>query len=99
MWLKEEGYVEKVRNWWGSFSFVGSPSIVLAKKLRALKGVIKRWNLEEFGNVGARNKEWTEELELLDRNEEGRGLSEEEKERRRVLARDLEASLLQEEIS
>jgi hypothetical protein len=38
-------------------------------------------------------------LKLLDRFEEDRGLFEEEKERRRVLAKDLEASLLQEEIN
>ena len=99
MWLKEEGFVENVRNWWGSFSSVGSPSFVLAKKLRALKGEIKRWNLEEFGNVGARNKERAEELEWLDRNKEGTGLLEKEKERRRVLAIDLEASLLLGKIS
>jgi hypothetical protein len=97
MWLKEEGFVEKVRNWWGFFSFLGSSSFVLAKKLRALKGEIKRWNLEEFGNVEARNKAWTEELKLLDRTKEGRGLSKEKV--RRLLATDLEASLLQEEIS
>jgi hypothetical protein len=35
-------------------------------------------------------------MKLLDRYEEDRGLSEEEKERRRVMAKDLEASLLQE---
>jgi hypothetical protein len=98
MWLKEEGFVDKVRNWWASFSFRGSASFILAKKLRALKGEIKRWNLEVFGNVGARNKAWAEELEILDRFEEERGLSEEEKERRRVLSSELEASLLQEEI-
>jgi hypothetical protein len=51
-----------------------------------------------FGNVGVRNKAWAEELESLDRIEEVRRLSEEEKERRRLLASDLEASLLQEEI-
>jgi hypothetical protein len=51
MWLKEEDFVEKVRRWWGSFSFWGSPSFVLAKKLRVLKGEIKRWSIEEFGNV------------------------------------------------
>jgi hypothetical protein len=78
---------------------MGSPSFILAKKLRALKAEIKRWNLEVFGNVGARNMAWAEELEMLDRSEEGRGLSEEEKERRRVLASDMEASLLQDEIS
>jgi hypothetical protein len=99
MWLKEEGFVEKVRSWWGSFSFWGSPSFVLAKKLKALKGEIKRWSIEEFGNVEVRNKAWAEELKVLDRIEEERGLSEEEKERRRALATDLEVSLLQEEIS
>jgi hypothetical protein len=55
--------------------------------------------LEVFGNVGAINKVWAEELELLNRSEEVRGLLEEEKERRRLLSSDLEASLLQEEIS
>jgi hypothetical protein len=47
-----------------------------------------------FGNVGTRNKAWAEELESLDRSEEERGLSEEEKERRRLLASELKASLL-----
>jgi hypothetical protein len=93
IWLKEEGFVNKVRSWWSSFSFMGSPSFVLAKKLRALKGEIKRWNKEVFGNVGARNKTWAEEPELLDRFEEVRRLSKEDKERRRILVSDLEASL------
>jgi hypothetical protein len=52
-----------------------------------------------FGNVGVQNKAWVEELELLDRSELIRGLSEEEKERKRLLTSNLEASLLQEEIS
>ena len=99
MWLKDEGFVDKVRSWWSSFSFMGSPSFILAKKLRALKGEIKRWNREVFGDVGARNKAWSEELELLDRSGEVRRLTVEEKERRRLLVSDLEASLLQEEIS
>ena len=70
----------------------------MAKKLQALKGKIKKWNIEVFGNVEIRNKAWAEELELLDSYEEGRGLSEEEKERRRELVTGLEAFLLQEEI-
>ena len=80
-------------------TFEGSPSFVLAKKLQALKGEIKKWNSEVFGNVGARNKAWAEELELLDSYEEDKGFSEEGfQERRRGLVSDLEASLLQEEI-
>jgi hypothetical protein len=98
MWLKEEGFVDKVRDWWGSFSFDGTPSFVLAKKLQALKRKIKEWNSEVFGDVGARIKAWAEEVKSLDSFEEIRGLSDEEKERRSRLVSDLEGSLLQEEI-
>jgi hypothetical protein len=97
--LKEEGFVDKVRSWWSSFSFMGSPSFILAKKFRAFKGEIKRWNREVFGNMGAHNKAWAEELDLLDKSEEVRRLSEKENERRKLLALDLETSLLQEEMS
>ena len=94
MWLKEESFVEKVRNWWDLFHFFGSPSFVLAKKIRALKWEIMRWNLEEFGDVGARNKANYEKLKLLDRTEEGRHLTEEEKARRDRISREVEASIL-----
>jgi hypothetical protein len=99
MWLKEEGFVEKIRIWWDSFQFYGTPSFVLAKKLRALKGEIKKWNMEEFGHVRERHKASSEVLKLLDRIEEGRQLTGEEKTGRRQLSRDLEATLLQEEIN
>ena len=37
MWLKTEGFVDRVQTWWNLHSFVGTPSFVLAKKLKALK--------------------------------------------------------------
>lgn len=37
MWLKEVGFVERVRLWWNSYVFSGSPSFVLDPKLKALK--------------------------------------------------------------
>jgi hypothetical protein len=99
MWLKEEGFVERVRGWWESYNFQGTPSFILAKKLKALKGDIINWNKTVFGNVGALVKERVEELKALESTVEGRGLSEEERERKRQLCRDLERALLQEEIS
>ena len=33
MWLKVEGFVEKVQQWWNGYCFMGSPSFVLAQKL------------------------------------------------------------------
>jgi hypothetical protein len=99
MWLKDEGFVERVKNWWGSFQFFGSSSYVMVKKLRALKWEIKRWNLEEFVDVREINKARCKELKTLDCTEEGIHLTKEEKVRRSQITRELEASLLQEEIS
>ena len=44
MWLKEEGFVERVQGWWSGYSFTGSPSFVLANKIKALKVDLKLWN-------------------------------------------------------
>jgi hypothetical protein len=52
MWLQAEGFGELVRGWWESYQFDGSPSFILAKKLKALKMDLKKWNEEVFGHVG-----------------------------------------------
>ena len=51
MWLKDEAFVERIHSWWESYHFYRAPSFVLANKLKALKVDLKRWNMEEFGNV------------------------------------------------
>jgi hypothetical protein len=99
MWLKEEGFVERVRGWWALYHFQGTPSFILAKKLRALKGDIKTWNRPVFGNVGALIKERVEELKALELAAEGGVLSEEESERKSLLCKDIERALLQEKIN
>jgi hypothetical protein len=57
MWLKALGFLDKVRGWWTSYSFAGTPSYVLAQKLKALKGDLKVWNKEVFGDVGGSKTE------------------------------------------
>jgi hypothetical protein len=96
MWLKEEGFVDKVRGWWESYNYQGSPSFIFAKKLKALKGDIINWNKTVFGNVGVLIKERTDELKALESAAERGGLNEEQRERKRILCRDLERALLQE---
>jgi len=64
-----------------------------------LKIDLKRWNDQEFGNVEFRKKMHMEELCALDSLEEQRGLTPEEKARKSGVIRDLENSILQEEIS
>ena len=42
MWLKVEGFVDRVQKWQNGYSFVGLLGFVLAKKLRVLKVDIKK---------------------------------------------------------
>jgi len=93
MWLKAEGFVERVRLWWTSYHFQGSPSFIFSQKLKALK-ILKRWNEKEFGNVEVHKNMLMEDLCALDRLEEQHGLAPEEKIRKCEVIKDLENSIL-----
>ena len=68
----------RVQQWWNGYSFVGSPSFILAQKLWASKVDLKKWNREEFGDLAFRKKNLLTELMGLDAREELVGLSNEE---------------------
>lgn len=74
--------MEKVNWWWSSYSFQGSPSFVLARKLKALKLYLKKWNEEGFGNVKKQKKVCLDEFRDPDVFAEDRPLSDEEKARK-----------------
>ena len=42
----------RVKEWWSSYPFIGSPSFVLVCKLKALKEDLNTWNKQVFGDVG-----------------------------------------------
>ena len=67
--------MERIQNWWSSYSFKGPPSLVLACKLKALKEDLKKWNHQEFGNVGFKQKQLLGELDILNMKECSRSLS------------------------
>ena len=48
MWLKDEGFVERVRSWWDSYHLHGALSFVLANKLKLLKNDLKKMEYEGF---------------------------------------------------
>ena len=48
LWLKAEGFVEKVKNLQNSYNFNGSPSYILTRKLKAFTEGLKNWNKIEF---------------------------------------------------
>jgi hypothetical protein len=71
----------------------------LLKSLGLLRGILRLGTDPFFGNVGALIKERVDELKALELAAEGGGLSEEERERKSLLCRDIERALLPEEIS
>ena len=87
--MKVEGFVDRFKQWWDGYSFVGSPSFILAQKLKALKADLKKWNREEFGDLALR-KDLLTELMGLDVREELVGLSNEEQICRLQLKGDIE---------
>jgi hypothetical protein len=71
--LVGRSFVGLVKQWWDSYHFQGTPSYVLARKLKALKIDLKKWNEEVFGNVERKKKRnLLEELRFFDVIEEGR---------------------------
>ena len=96
MWMKTDGFVDRVDSWWNRHSFSGTPSFLFAKKL---KEDIIQWNRQEFGNVGRRKKELLGALEVLDAKEGVLGLTETERVERNEASSQVEQLLSLEEIS
>uniref|UniRef100_A0A2N9FE24 Reverse transcriptase domain-containing protein n=1 Tax=Fagus sylvatica TaxID=28930 RepID=A0A2N9FE24_FAGSY len=99
MWLQAEGFGEMVRGWWESYQVDGTPSFILAKKLKALKLDLKKWNEKVFGNVGHKRNQLMLQLNQFDVLVEDRLLSEDENFQKERIRAELERNALMEEIS
>ena len=51
MWLKVEGFLDLIRNWWRGIEVRGTASYRLAAKMNEIKHKLKVWNKEVFGNL------------------------------------------------
>ncbi|XP_050243704.1 uncharacterized protein LOC126692222 [Quercus robur] len=98
MWLKDEGFLGRVSSWWESYHFQETPSFSLANKLKMLKLDLKRWNVEEFGNIGLKVQNLWKDLKVLEVIEEVRALTVEERREKDRIHGELEKSILLEEI-
>ena len=88
MWLKAEGFKELLKSWWQSLSFCGTHSYILVAKLKALKGLLKSWNKEVFGEVGSRKSEALRRVTFWDERENDRVLNMEEAEDKAAIKED-----------
>ena len=83
MWLKEEGFKEKVQKWWAGLNFSGFESFVLASKLKALKRLLKYWNRLDFGKVEVNKAQALNQVDFWDKVELSQPLSVQEVDTRR----------------
>jgi hypothetical protein len=74
-----EGFAERVQSWWESYQVDGTPSFVLANKLKALEGDLKKWNDIEFGHITLQKNQLLADLGEIDEVEDSRPLTIEEK--------------------
>ena len=65
-WLKEKDFGELVKGMWLSYSVQGSAFTKVKEKLKCLKGDLKMWNKDVFGNIQTSKKRILQELEDLD---------------------------------
>ena len=99
MWLKYEGFKDILKGWWQNFHFYGSFSFILSAKLKALKGILKVWNIDVFGKVETNKKDALRRISLWDDCKKVRGLDLEEAEDRVKARADFKNWALMEEIS
>ena len=99
MWLKVEGFKELLKSWWQNLNFCGTHSYILEAKLKALKGLLKSWKNEVFGEVGSRKFEALCKVTFWDDREKDRVLNMEEPEDRVAAKEDFKKWCLLEEMS
>ncbi|XP_070026635.1 uncharacterized protein [Nicotiana sylvestris] len=75
IWLQSEGFMEKLKRWWQSYSFTGSADFILMQKLKTLKKDITTWNKEEFRKLETKRTRALTELLALEHEQERRNLT------------------------
>ncbi|RVW74104.1 LINE-1 reverse transcriptase-like [Vitis vinifera] len=83
MWLKVEGFLDLIRNWWREIEVRGTASYRLAAKMKELKQKLKAWNREVFGNLKGNKSAALQQVDYWDRVESERRLSLKETELKR----------------
>lgn len=98
-WLQTDGFTDRVRDWWNSFSCEGSPDFILAFKLKALKGKLKEWSKTLQGNPELQKTNVLNQLAQLEEIHDRRPLNEEEIYAKTALAMEFEDIAKHEEVA
>ena len=70
MWLGHPKFKQDCKTWWDSMNISGWEGYRVMEKLKRMKGAIKTWNREVFGDTREIKKEIIERIKWLDKKEE-----------------------------
>ncbi|XP_068485324.1 uncharacterized protein [Phaseolus vulgaris] len=65
-WLSEKGFMKMVKDRWSAYPAQGNSFMKVKDKLKWLKGDLKVWNRDTFGNMETKKKRILQEIEDLD---------------------------------
>ncbi|MCH83058.1 LINE-1 reverse transcriptase like, partial [Trifolium medium] len=77
-WLNNNSFPKVVEEAWNSFIVTGRKGYILKEKLKLLKGTLRLWNKEVYGNVDHKIEKITEDIDVLELKCENVGLDEAE---------------------
>ncbi|XP_075092532.1 uncharacterized protein LOC142172752 [Nicotiana tabacum] len=98
-WLLTEGFKNRIKTWWESFSCTGRPDYILAFKLKALKEKLKEWSKTIQGNLKIQKQHILDQLAEIEDIQELRSLNEEETHKKTSLLLEFEENARKEEIA
>ena len=98
-WLRDSNFIKKIEEWWFESTVQGKGRMhTFQLKLKELKGKIKKWNKEEFGNIREEKKKLEREMEALQQRIIIEGRSKESNKEEGVIIGRLEERRKQEEV-
>lgn len=98
-WLRNPKFLLKAEEWWTQSTIQGKGKIhTFQLKLKELKGKIKKWNKEEFGNIMEEKQKLEQEMEEIQQRIIIEGRTEERCKEEGIIISKLEERRKQEEI-
>jgi len=86
VWQKDNRFKDFVRRKWVSYEVQGRGIYIFKEKLKKLKVDLKVWNKEDFGDVNLASEELLKRINVLDAQDDVRGLVESEREEKNFVS-------------
>ena len=66
MWLEHKDFDKAFEKWWKECMFQGWEGYKFLSRLKSIKGLVKKWNLEVFGDLRLKEGDLNRRLQVLD---------------------------------